>query len=434
MSEPLSLRMNRRDFSRLLGLGGGAALWARSAPAEAGPALDRPRPLAPAPARPTEAYWATVKEQFALPARMVTLNAANLCPAPLPVLEAVFNATDLDHDLSPANRTRMHEAKEATRQLLAEFLNVSPDEILITRNTSESNNLVSTGLDLKAGDEVLVFADNHPSNHAAWSEKARRAGFTARVIAQKHPHPGPDYYLEVLAREITPRTRLVALTHLTNTVGDLFPVQGLCALAREKGVLSLVDGAQSFGLMEVDLRKMGADFYSGSAHKWLCGPKEAGVLYVRQEVQGRLTPSIVSLYAGATGISKTFEGFGQRDEPALLGFGEAVRFQTKIGRAAIEARGRALAAALQEGLRRLPGVTVWTHPDPARSHSVVAFQPAALDPRKLAEALYQSDGIVSAVRPGPDRPGLRLAPHILNLHADVERALDAIGRYLSRGV
>ncbi|HXU83310.1 MAG TPA: aminotransferase class V-fold PLP-dependent enzyme, partial [Polyangia bacterium] len=309
MSEPLSLRMSRRDFSRLLGLGGGASLVAAH-PVEA--AADKPRPLPPAPAAPTEAYWAAVKEQFALPARMAALNAANLCPSPLPVLEAVYNATDLDHDLSPANRTRMHEAKETTRKLLAEFLGVSPDEVLITRNTSESNNLVSTGLDLKAGDEVLVFADNHPSNHLAWSEKGKRAGFTVRVIEQKHPHPGPDYYLEALARQITPRTRLVAMTHLTNTVGDLFPVRALCALAREKGALSLVDGAQSFGLMEVDLKQLGADFYSGSAHKWLCGSKEAGVLYVRQEVQARLTPTIVSLYAGATGISKTFEGFGQR--------------------------------------------------------------------------------------------------------------------------
>ncbi|MFH1573493.1 MAG: aminotransferase class V-fold PLP-dependent enzyme, partial [Acidobacteriota bacterium] len=302
------------------------------------------------------------------------------------------------------------------------------------RNTSEANNLVSSGIDLKAGDEVIIVSDNHPSNHAAWTEKARRFGFSVRVVDQVNPHPGADYYIEAFTEAINPRTRVLAFTHLTNTAGDLFPAREICRMARERGVLTLVDGAQSLGLMDVDLSDMQPDFYSGSAHKWPCGPKEAGVLYVRKESQGRVWPSIYSAYTGAVGLSKTFEGFGQRDEPAIIAFGEALRFFDRIGRGAIERRSRELAQALIQGLGRLDGVKIWTHPDPARSVAVVSFQPGNLDVRKLSSALYQSDGIACATRGGKDRHGLRFSPHLYNSHAEIEKTIAAVKRYLATGV
>ena len=311
---------------------------------------------------------------------------------------------------------------------------MTPEEIVITRNTSESNNIVSSGLDLKAGDEVLIFSDNHPSNHAAWRQKAERFGFTVRVVDQVNPHPGAEYYVDAFRRQLTPRTRVVAVTHVTATVGDLMPVAELCKLARENGALSVVDGAQSFGVLDVNLAELQPDFYTGSAHKWPCGPKENGVLYVNQRVHDRIKPSIVSLYPGDVGISLTMEGFGQRDEPAMIGFGEALAFQSKVGRPALERRSRELAQALIEGLRRIDGVKVWTHADPARSAAIVSFYPAGLDARKLHEALYQKDRIVCATRGGTDRGGLRFAPHFYNLQADVDRAVAAVGKYVKTGL
>jgi selenocysteine lyase/cysteine desulfurase len=132
------------------------------------------------------------------------------------------------------------------------------------------------------------------------------------------------------------------------SVGDLMPARELCKLAREKGVLSLVDGAQSLGLIEVNLAEMQPDFYTSSAHKWPCGPKEVGVLYINKTAQSLIWPGIVSAFPGATGISKSFESFGQRDEPAIMAFGEALKFQTKIGRKVIEARSRELARPIQD--------------------------------------------------------------------------------------
>jgi selenocysteine lyase/cysteine desulfurase len=411
-------------------MSGSAALWPRLAAARDG----RHASLPATPAAPDEKFWAAVRGQFALSPEVAALNAANLCPSPSPVIEAMYGAGDLDHDLSPANRDRMYRAKETARKQVAAFLRVTPEEVLLTRNTSESNNLVSSGLDLKPGDEVLIFSDNHPSNNAAWKEKARRWGFRVSEVRVVSPHPGAEHYLKAAAAAITTRTRIMAFTHVTNTVGDLFPARELCRMARERDVLSVVDGAQSFGVIDVDLGDMQPDFYTGSSHKWLCGPKELGLLYVREDVQPRLWPSVVSLYAGATGISKTHEGFGQRDEPALAAFGAAVEFQTRIGRATIEQRARELARALREGLQGIEGIEIWTHPDASRSHSVMTFRPGNLDPTKLAAALYQSDHIVCAARSGADRSGLRLSPHLYNLHSEVDRTLAALRRYLARGL
>ena len=299
--------MNRREFARLLAIGGAAPFvtpgltWARAAK------------LPPTPASPDEKFWMSVREQFVMPRELTMLNAANLCPSSGPVLETMYRMTkDMDQDPSSDNRAKLGDGRENTRKLLAEFLRVTPEEIVITRNTSESNNLVSTGVELKAGDEVLLTADNHPSNHTAWQEKAKRFGFTVKDVPVPNPHPGFDHYVDAFKTMITPHTKVIAFTHQTSTVGDVFPAKEICRLARERGILTLVDGAQSFGLMDVDLSDMQPDFYSGSAHKWACGPKENGVLYINKSAQTRIWASIFSAYPGRIGISRTFEGFGQR--------------------------------------------------------------------------------------------------------------------------
>ncbi|PYQ17135.1 MAG: hypothetical protein DMF79_17850, partial [Acidobacteria bacterium] len=255
-----------------------------------------------------------------------------------------------------------------------------------------------------------------------------------KVVDAVSPHPGAEYYVDAFTKALTPRTKVLAFTHLTSTVGDLFPARELCRLAREHGVLTLVDGAQSFGLLDVNLREMDPDFYGGSGHKWPCGPKEAGVLFINRKSESRIWPSIYSAYPGAIGISKTFESFGQRDEPAIRALGEALQLQTRIGRPAIENRGRELAQAIMADLRKVPGVKVWTHPDPARSVAIVSFQPGGLDPQKLMLALYEKDRIVCATRPGADRGGIRFSPHFYNSPAEAERAVAAVKRYMATGL
>ena len=423
MTPPVS----RRHFAQVFALGGSAALFADRAWARQS---TTPPPLAAGGAAGGEVFWKSVRAQFVMPPDLSVMNAANLCPASRPVVEVLTRETHtVDADPSPVNRARLMPEKEETRKALAAFLRVTPDEIVITRNTSESNNLVSNGLDLKPGDEVIVHADNHPSNHVAWEEKAKRFGFSVVTVAQKNPHPGMDYYVDAYAKAITPRTKVLTVTHMSSTVGDLMPVKALCELARRRGILSLLDGAQSFGLLDVDLSDIQPDFYSGSAHKWPCGARECGVLFVNRRAQDRLWPSIYSAYPGAVGFSRTFEGFGQRDEATMIAFREALVFQTTVGRGAIEARARALATQLLNGLAALP-VTVWTSPDPALRVAVVSFQPGAHDATRLATTLYQKDRVAITTRGGQDRPGLRASPHLYNSPDEIDRLLSGLAREL----
>jgi selenocysteine lyase/cysteine desulfurase len=424
--------VSRRDFSRLFLAGGSAALWSHPTWAEAAQA----RPSLPADgAAAGERFWTAVRAQFVMPPELAVMNAANLCPASAPALQALSRETDnVDRNPSPQNRARLSQAKENTRKVLADFLRVTPDEIVITRNTSESNNLVSNGLDLKAGDEVVIFADNHPSNNQAWQEKSKRFGFTVRVVEQKNPHPGADYYVDAFTRALTPQTKVLAFTHFTNTVGDLFPAKEICAAARARNVLTLVDGAQSFGLLDVNLREIDPDFYSGSAHKWPCGARECGVLFVNARVHDRIWPTSYSAYPGAVGISRRLEAFGQRDEATMIAFAEALTFQTTVGRAAIEARSRALTQQLLAGLSKLEGFHAFTSPEAERRAAVVTFRPGALDMRKLVAALYENDKIGVTTGGGAGRNGVRVSPHFYNTPQEIDRLLAALTRYQRMGV
>jgi isopenicillin-N epimerase len=436
--------LSRRNFARLLALSGSAVLLPPAALTSRGRATRHDAfdqfdvdfsPLPQTPQQPQESFWRDVRARFLIPRDIAFLNAANLCPTSLPVVEALEqNTRTYDAEPSPTVRTTLTAGKEEARRLLAEALRVTPGEIVITRNTSEGNNAVSSGLQLGDGDEILVFSDNHPSNLRAWQDKGRRFGFTVVTVAQVSPHPGAAYYVDAFSKALTARTRVIAFSHVSSNSGDLLPAVELCRIARERGVLSHVDGAQTFGSLDINLSEMRPDFYTGSAHKWPCGPKEMGLLYINRDVHDRIFPSVVSLYPGAVGISRTMEAFGQRDDAALSALAEAVRFQGSIGRAAIERRGRQLAQHLMTELKKMNGVTLWTDPDPALSASVVVFRPGTLDVRRLGAALYENDRIVCTTRAGNDRPGIRLSPHFYNTMEDADRFLASMRKYLASGV
>jgi isopenicillin-N epimerase len=412
----------------LLGLSGTAALF------PTGPYGARDLP--PAPAEPDEKYWQDVRARFLVPRDLNFLNAANICPASLPGIEALErNVRRYEANPSPDVRADlMAKGREDSRKILADALRVTPEEIVITRNTTESNNLVSSGLDFKAGDEVVVWADNHPSNLNAWRTKAQRFGFTVVTVPTVKAHPGTDGYVDLFTKAFTPRTKLVAITHVSSNSGDLLPAAEICAAARARGVLSLVDGAQGFGVLDLDLSAIKPDFYTGSMHKWPCGPKEKGLLFVSAAVQDRIHPSIVGVYAGQVGISRTLEAQGQRDDAAIAAVTDALKFQGSIGRAVIEKRSRQLAQALMDGLRKLNGVTLWTDPKPAHSAAIVIFQPGTLDVRRLGTALTEKERLVCTTRAGQDWPGLRMAPHFYNTMDEIDRAVAAIRKYLASGV
>lgn len=402
--------LSRRDLGKLFAVAGaGRALASVAAPSDP---------------------WAEVRAEFDLDDRYIVMNAANLAPAPRPVNDVLFRYTrDLDGNVSFQNREKFAEGREQTRNKIAAFLNVRPEEIVLTRNTSEGNNFVSSGIELKPGDEVVIHDENHPTNNESWKEKARRFGFTVKPVSIPTPPPSVEAILRAFEQALTPKTKVLAFTHVTSTFGTRFPAKELCRMARERGILTLVDGAQTFGFLELDVKEMGCDFFTSSSHKWLMGPKEAGVLYLRSEAQSKLWPSEVGVFAGKVGASKIHEALGQRDDPCLMAFGAAVDFHQRIGRRKIEQQARALADALKEGLKKIPGAHLYSPTAPELSSAVVTFRPGEADIQKMYRALYEKHSIGCAPR-GGQKPGLRFSPHIYNSFEQAEKAVRAVHDYL----
>ncbi|MXZ74617.1 MAG: aminotransferase class V-fold PLP-dependent enzyme [Gemmatimonadetes bacterium] len=430
-------QVSRRSFIKRLAGGiaaGGALVYGTSA--SASPKIDAPQDLETAVSDTDpgdERYWHAVRSQFLLRDNLALMNAANLCPSPYPVMESVFKYTrDLDYDASFHNRTKYRQIREDTREKMARLLGAHPDEIALVRNTSEANNAISTGFHLGADDEVLLSDLNHPSNRHAWEVKARRYGFKINYVTVPVIPGSEQEIIDAFDRAYTPATKVMSFTHVSNTTGLTMPAKALCAAARSRGVFSLVDGAQSFGALEIDLADMGCDAYSGSAHKWFMGPKEVGVLYVRKDSQDAVWPAIVS--AGwrdeVEGSARKYEVLGQRDDAALTATGRGVEFHEKIGPARVEARMRQVATAIKEGLSGLPGIELRTSMDPVLSAGVVIFKPGELDPRKVFDKLYTTYHIAGAGM----GPNVRLSPHIYNTLDEADRAVTAVAEMLRDGV
>jgi selenocysteine lyase/cysteine desulfurase len=373
-----------------------------------------------------------VRKRFLVPRDVAFLNAANLCPMSLPVIEAI-EKNIRSYEIAPSSEARstLMQQREVARKLLADALQVTPEEIVITRNTTESNNFVSSGLALGAGDEVVVWADNHPSNLNAWRQKATRFGFTVVTVPTPPKHPGAEAYVDSFAKAFTPRTKVLAMTYVSSNSGDVLPVAELCRVARERGILSLVDGAQAFGVLDVNLAEIKPDFFTGSMHKWPCGPKEKGLLFVNRAVQDRISPTIYGLYGGAVGIARSFEAEGQRDDATIAAVTKALELQGSIGRDVIEKRARGLAQHLMNELRKLNGVHLWTDPAPDRSAAIVIFKPASADPRALGETLTKERIFATTRGANGANPGLRISAHFYNTMEDVDRLVAVVRKSVS---
>jgi selenocysteine lyase/cysteine desulfurase len=383
------------------------------------------------PAPDDEQAWHFVKQQFPLRHDLVLMNAGNLCPSPYPVIDTVTSLTrDIDADASFQNRAKFNDLRERSRQALARYVRADPAEIAITRNTSEGNNTVINGLPLGVGDEVVIWDQNHPTNNIAWDVRAERYGYTVKRVSTPPSPSTAEELLMPFRNAITDRTRVLAFSHVSNISGVALPAKALCSLAQERGVLTLVDGAQVLGALRIDLHDMGCDFYTGSSHKWLVGPKEAGLLYVRQEQIDDLWPSDVGVgWAGALehGAAK-FENLGQRDDACVAAIGTAVEFHEALGPAAVEERVRALAGALKQGIRdRIPAAFFHTPLLPEISAGAVVFMIPSRDSRTLYEELYSEHAIAGAAM-GGQFLGVRLCPHIYNTMDDVTRVVETLGR------
>ena len=375
-----------------------------------------------------ERYWQLVKSQYRIEPGLIMMNAGNFCPSPYPVSQAMIQHLDgLNANASSQDRKKYHKIYDRTVKLLAAYLKVSPEEIAITRNTSEGNNTINNGLDLKPGDEVVYWSQNHQTLNIAWEVRARRAGFKiVKVTTPRHPK-NEEGLIKPFVEAMTKRTRLICFSHISNQSGTLLPAKKLCAIAREKGILSLVDGAQTFGFMDLDLKSLGCDFYTGSSHKWLTGPKESGVLYIRKEVLPKVWPLIISKDWSwdNEGQAINLVRYGQRNDATVAAFGKAIEFHNMIGKDKVEARVRGITNILKEKIGHIPGVEFVTPTHPEVYACMLVFNLPGIDSDAAVAKLYKDYGIAAAgTHDGFN--GIRLSPNIYNSEAELDQVIAAL--------
>jgi isopenicillin-N epimerase len=375
-----------------------------------------------------ESYWQMVKRQFPLDEKLIYLNAANVCPASRPVMDRhIEYLRDFHSNPSFQNRDKYVAMRESLRGKVARMLRVSADEIAVTRNTSEGSNIVVKGVDLKPGDEVLITDHNHPSNNDSWKIRARREGFAMKSLPVRVPARSADELVSAFEAAITPRTKVIAITHLTSTTGILFPAREIAAVARKRGIYMHLDGAQTFGALDVNLQEIGCDSYSTSAHKWLMGPLEAGLLYVRAERIPQIWPSIVTAgWSEHLQGAHKFEVFGQRDDPRVVALEAAIDFLNLIGTGVVEERMRALAGRFKSQLREIPAAELKTNLQPELSGGVIKFSLKGVRTAEAYNKLWDRHRLAIAMTASGDSEGLRISPHIYNSMEEIENAVLAV--------
>ena len=375
-----------------------------------------------------ESYWSLVKRQFPLEENLIYLNAANVCPASRPVLDrhAEF-MRDFQSNPSFQNRAKYEAMRERLRAKIAAMLRVTPDELAITRNTSEGSNIIVKGVDLKPGDEVLITDHNHPSNNDSWKVRAARDGFTVRSLPVQVPAVSREELIGQFEKAIGPHTKVVAITHQTSTTGILYPAKEIAGLARRRGVWMHLDGAQTFGTLDVNLKEIPCDSYSTSAHKWLMGPLEAGVLFVRAERVPQIWPSIVTAgWSDHLKGARKLEVYGQRDDPRIVALESAIDFVSLIGIENVESRVRFLATRFKEQVKQLPNVTLRTNMEPELSAGVIKCDITNMPVKQAYDRLWERYRISIASTASGDSKGLRFSPHIYNSPDELDRTVSAL--------
>jgi isopenicillin-N epimerase len=378
---------------------------------------------------PATAATASVAD-FGFSDDSIPMNAANLCPMPLKVSSAEAKyARELDLDLSPATRGRIEALKEDARTRIARLLGTTSDELAIVRNTSEANNVIVQGMPLEPGDEIVLWDQNHPSNSVAWDVRAKRSGCTVRRFSVPTETGSIGEVVDLFLQSVSDRTRVVSFTHISNITGFRTPVAEICAAIRRKkdDIHVHVDGAQTWGAVAFDLGKVDCDSFSGSAHKWFMGPREVGLLFVRERNIGRIWPIVVSVPWGADANAapkgaRKFDALGQRDDAAIASLGDAAWLHETMTPAGVEKQSAEVADRLRAGLLDL-GLPFVSSVNPQFTSSVIILKAARDNAGRLVTDVLKDSGIITAAV-----GGFRMSPHIYNTADHVDRVIAAAGR------
>ena len=375
-----------------------------------------------------------VRENFPVLKRCLYLNCGTYGPLPTPVLDELERLLRLVQHGGPFNPevdSYLQGIYEGAREKVASLIGARPHQVALTRNVSEGVNIVAHGLDWEPGDEVIIGDEEHPSGSLPWMNLARRRGVVVKTL---HITPDTPRMLEELDSLITPRTRLVFLSHLSHVSGLVIPARQVVELAHGRGVPVMLDGAHTVGQMPVDVGEIGCDFYASCGHKWLFGPQGVGVLYVSEDWLPRLQVSwcgwgmtaeydLERLHFTPLPDARRFE-FGTRSWVLYGGLASACDFARRVGLEEIYARTRALASRAKAGLSSVRGVRLQTPPDGERTAGLVSLYTDGLRRDDVGEWLWREHRIL--VAHNPQRRWIRLSLAYFLLEEEVDRVVELL--------
>jgi len=421
----------RRFLSSTAGLAGALAL-----PDSLFAQLASAPPSLPDPNQYTanqDAYWSELRKQFLIPADEVYLNNGTVGSSPAPVLRAIFdgyNSTEKLDQQDPEDYPIWgYAAWNEFRDPLASFVGCSRDEIALLRNATEANSYIANGIDMRAGDEVLMSDQEHPGGEQPWQLRAKRYGVIIKKVILPKPVQNPAQVLSLFSDGIGPRTRVMFFSHITTVTGVVLPAKELCSLARSKGILSAVDGAHVPGMMRLNVRDLGCDLYSSSPHKWLQAPKGSGFLYVRDEVIDRMWNTIATEGWDEPKLrAERFQRIGSSNVPALWGSRAAIQMANQIGMDRIERRHRELCDYILAEMKKR-GAESWTSPDPTLRCAIATVNVPPIQRMDLENWLWKMHKI--RIR-GGEPSKLRLSTPYYLQKKEIDRFLEKFDEYRKR--
>ena len=382
-----------------------------------------------------ESYWAEIQRAFDADRTLVNLNNGGCSPTPSHVLEAMIRDLKFSNEAPVEHMWRVLEPRiESVRGDLAREFGCDPEEMAITRNASEANEIMIFGLDLKRGDEVLLTNQNYPRMLTSWEQRARRDGIVVKQISFKVPPPSDEYIVDRFREAITPRTRVIEVTHITNLTGQILPVRALGKLAKERGIELFVDGAHAFAHFPFTRDELACDYYGTSLHKWLLAPIGTGFLYVRKEKQKALWPLMAAPASMDEDIRK-YEEIGTHPAAnhnaisAAMAFHRGIGAERKIARLRF-LRDRWAKRLLAESSR----VRVLTPLDARQSGGIGLFYVDGLETNKLHSWLWTKHRIISTGINHPEFNGLRITPNVYTTLDEVDQFAERVLFAVRKGI
>ena len=408
-------------------------LWGRGTPRSrpAGRWI-RPDGLPDPPPGPLPAaFWQELRGEFLIPEDEAFFNTGTLGSSPRVVLDAVVDhMTHVERDVAHWDYEDGHEQyftgyfpETALRARIGALINADTAEIALTQNATFGMNFMANGIAMEPGDEVVIMEGAHPGGRCGWELKDARYGPSVRTVTVPASPEGPEELMTLYEAASGPRTRVWMIPHLTSGTAVLFPVAEMCRRARERGIVSVVDGAQTFGHLEIDVRAMGCDAYFTSPHKWGLAPVGTGFLYIRRD----FAPEVWGTLASSNWDNRDDPGFrlmqyGTGNLSLLVGLEKALEFHAAIGSRRVQDRIVGLGDRLRAGLAAIPGVRVLspTHPDMRTATTIWALDGMTAD--EIQDALWDR----AKVRVRAVGAGVRQCCHLYTLEEDVDRTLETI--------